>query len=192
VRVVPVGPDSWADVEAVFGVRGDQARCWCQFFRMQQAEWRASTSAGNRGALRRQVLSGHPPALLATVGEVPAGWLALGPRTAYPRIMGNTRLARTVAGEDLDDRRVWAVTCFVVRTGFRRKGVASALLQAAPDFARAQGASAIEGHPVDLARRSGTPAAAELYQGVASSFAAAGYAEIARTGPTRPVMRLQL
>jgi GNAT superfamily N-acetyltransferase len=106
--------------------------------------------------------------------------------------MGNTRLGRSAAGDDLDDPRVWAVTCFVVRVGFRRQGVAAALLAVAADFARAHGATALEGHPVDLERKPGVTASAELYHGVASTFAAAEYTEVARTGPSRPVMRLQL
>jgi hypothetical protein len=35
-------------------------------------------------------------------------------------------------------------------------------------------------------------AGAELYHGVASTSVAAGFAELGRTGPTRPVLRLAL
>jgi GNAT superfamily N-acetyltransferase len=106
--------------------------------------------------------------------------------------MGNTRLGKTAAGDDLDDPSVWAVTCFVVRVGFRRKGIAAALLAAAPDFARSHGASVLEGHPVDVRNKSGKAGSAELYHGVATTFEAAGYTEVGRTGATRPLMRLLL
>ena len=73
----------------------------------------------------------------------------------------------------------------------RGRGIATALLEAAPGFARSRGARVLEGYPVDLdvaGRRSN----AELYHGVASTFRACGFEEAGRTSPTRPVMRLPL
>lgn len=192
VHVAPPVPDTWVDVEAVFGTRGDAASCWCQFFRMQQAEWKASTREGNRTALCEEVARDRPPGLVAYLDGEPVGWLGLGPRTAYPRLVGNTTLTKSAAGNDLDIPSVWAVTCFVVRVGFRRRGIAAALLAAAPGFARTHGATVLEGHPVDVRARSGKPSASELYHGVVTTFEEAGYTEVARTGPTRPVMRLTL
>jgi GNAT superfamily N-acetyltransferase len=192
IRVAPLTTDTWADAEVVFGTKGDPAFCWCQFFRMQQAEWKASTRAGNRQALLEETRRDRPPGVIAYLDREPVGWLALGPRTAYPRVTGNTRLGQTAAGNDLDDPSVWAVTCFVVRVGFRRKGIAAALLAAAPDFARSHGAKVLEGHPVDVRHKPGKPSSAELYHGVATTFEAAGYTEVGRTGATRPIMRLQL
>jgi GNAT superfamily N-acetyltransferase len=43
---------------------------------------------------------------------------------------------------------VWAVTCFVTRASFRRRGISRALARAAVDFARARGARALEGYPM--------------------------------------------
>ena len=114
--------------------------------------------------------------------------MAVAPRTAYPRMTGNAALAGLTG--DIDDDSVWAVSCFVVRVGHRRKGIGAALLAAAVDFARANGARVVEGHPVDVAARAGRTSGAELYHGAASSFARAGFAEIGRTAPARPVMRL--
>ena len=44
--------------------------------------------------------------------------------------------------EDREDVSVWAVTCFVTRAGFRRRGVSAALAAAAVGFARDRGARA--------------------------------------------------
>lgn len=190
VRVEPLTADRWDDAVAVFGTRGDPSFCWCQFFRLPGASWRQSTRDANRDGLRAQAVEGPPPGLLAYLDDQPVGWLALAPRPAYARLLGSPSLVK-VAGADLDDATVWSVTCFVVRVGQRGKGVASALLSAAPDFARAHGASVLEAHPVDVSS-AGKKSNAELYHGVASTFVAAGYREIGRTGPTRPVMRLVL
>lgn len=50
----------------------------------------------------------------------------------------------------------------------------------------------LDGHPVDVDRLTGTPSASALFTGVRSIFAAAGFEEIGRTYPSRPVMRHRL
>jgi GNAT superfamily N-acetyltransferase len=184
-------PGRFADVVDLFGTRGDPSWCWCQYFVTTGETYRHS-SDGNRAALERQAARRPPPGLLAYAGGTPVGWVQVGPRTAYPRLCGNRGLL-AVTGEDIADPDVWAVTCFVVRVGQRRKGVGAALLEAAVGSAREAGAWAIEGHPVDVAARPGQRvASAGLYHGAASTFVAAGFTEVGRTSPHRPVMRLEL
>lgn len=190
VHVEPLTAARWDDAVVVFGTRGDPSRCWCQFFRLEPAAWKASAADANRRRLEREAAAGPSPGLLAYLDGVPVGWLALGPRPAYARLASSRALAATV-GAELADDGVWAVTCFVVRVGHRGRGIATALLEAAPGFARSRGARVLEGYPVDLdvaGRRSN----AELYHGVASTFRACGFEEVGRTSPTRPVMRLPL
>jgi len=51
----------------------------------------------------------------------------------------------------------------------------------------------MEGHPVDVAAlKAGRVAPSALYTGTKAMFAAAGFTEVARTYPTRPVMRLSI
>lgn len=207
VRTEPLTPARWDDAVAVFGTRGDPSTCWCQWFRLSGQEWRAATTADNRQALREQAESAGPlgvaaPGLLAYVGDEPAGWVAVAPRQAYPRLGRHRALAAvleaaeppaapTVADRGADsgaDDVVWSVTCFVVRAGLRRRGVSAALLDAAVDFAFGHGATAVEGYPVDVAPGERRPAS-ELYHGTRTTFAAAGFTEVGRSSPHRPVMR---
>jgi GNAT superfamily N-acetyltransferase len=81
------------------------------------------------------------------------------------------------------------VTCFVVRRGARRQGLAGPLLDGAVALARDAGATTVEGYPLDLAVRTSTSAAA-LYHGPLSVFLRAGFTEVARPAPDRPVVRL--
>lgn len=91
------------------------------------------------------------------------------------------------------DAGVWWVTCFAVGRHFRRSGVGSALLEAAVEFARQHGVTAIEGHPVDVSGLTAARVApSALYTGTKAMFAAEGFAEVARAYPTRPVMRLSI
>jgi GNAT superfamily N-acetyltransferase len=91
--------------------------------------------------------------------------------------------------EDKSDDGVWAVTCFVTRTGFRRRGVSRALVLAAVDFAHGRGARAIEGYP--LINQPGQEFTwGELYVGSRGIFADAGFTEVSRPTPKRVVMRI--
>jgi GNAT superfamily N-acetyltransferase len=179
--------DRWDDVVAVFEGPGDPGRCWCQwFFRGARAD--TAHAAANREALCGQVRTGPPPGVLGYLDGVPGGWAAVAPRPGYTRLT-NGQLLR--GSDGLDDPSVWAVTCFVVRRTARGQGLATALLAGAVDLARRGGAGEVEGYPVDLAVR-GRTSAAELYHGPLSVFLGAGFTEVARPQPARPVVRLPL
>ena len=74
-----------------------------------------------------------------------------------------------------------------IRTGYRRKGVATALIAAALETAQNAGASAVEAYPYDVNL---TPSAS--HTGYASPFLRAGFVTVARHVPSRPMMRFEL
>jgi GNAT superfamily N-acetyltransferase len=90
---------------------------------------------------------------------------------------------------------VWSIVCFLVRTGYRRQGVARALLRGAIRTARAHGAPALEAYPVNPAgKRISTSFA---YVGTVAMFEREGFAPVAETaahsaGLPRWLMRLEL
>ena len=186
VTIADAGPDRWDDVVAVFEGPGDPGRCWCQWFFRGASADRVRAEA-NRSALRTQLDAG-PPGVLGYVDGVPLGWCAVAPRPGYTRL---TRSALLRDSDDLDDPGVWSVTCFVVRRAARRQGLSSALLAGAVDLARRGAARVVEGYPVDSAVRRPN-GAAELYHGLLSVFLRAGFTEVARPQPARPVVRLAL
>jgi ribosomal protein S18 acetylase RimI-like enzyme len=188
--VAPATPARWADVEVVFGTRGDAARCWCQWFYAGSQVATGARAEANRDALRAQVRQGSPPGVLAYRGGEPVGWCAVAPRPTYTRLPRSEAL-RGTSPDELADPTVWSVTCFVVRVGHRRGGVAAALLDGAVRLARESGARAVEAYPVDVAAK-GNTSSAELYHGPLSTFLAAGFREVARPRSTRPVVRLEL
>jgi GNAT superfamily N-acetyltransferase len=89
-----------------------------------------------------------------------------------------------------EDPGVWSIVCFYVVRAERRGGLAAALLEAAVDFAAERGATAVEGYPKDTAGTSRH--ANEMFVGSMSMFAAAGFEEVARRSPQRPIMRRAL
>jgi GNAT superfamily N-acetyltransferase len=192
VTIVPANEASWEDLEAVFGTTGDPSRCWCQRFKMQPKESWASVGREELAfRLRQQTDCGHPgpgptSGLVAYLDGVPVGWCAVEPRAAYPRMLRNNRVPWEGRNEDKNDESVWAVTCFVVRRGFRRRGIARALAAATVDFARERGARALEGYPTTTKEA----LLGELHVGTEGMFTAAGFAEVSRPTIRRVVMRI--
>jgi GNAT superfamily N-acetyltransferase len=50
----------------------------------------------------------------------------------------------------VQDECAWSVVCFVVRPGFRRRGLMHLMLDGAVGHAHAMGATVLEGYPVDV------------------------------------------
>lgn len=190
VRVEPMSAERWSDLVRVFGRRGqDPGWCWCQLF-LRAGSDASPAVPDNRDALRAEIVAAAvPPGLIAYADDEPAGWTRVGPRSAFARVAGNRALARVLP----PDPGAWWVTCFAVDSRHRRARVGSTLLHAAVEFARAHGATAIEGHPVDVAALTTARASGSaLYTGTRAMFAGAGFIEIGRTFSSRPVMRLPL
>jgi GNAT superfamily N-acetyltransferase len=186
IEVHPATARRWDDVVTVIGTKGDPARCWCQFFRLGGQAAAAATPASSRTALRRQVVDDPlPPGVVAYSDGTPVGWCAVAPRASYERL-AHSVITKGFADED----GLWAVTCFVVRVGYRRQGVGAALLDGAIALAATQGARTVEAYPVDVAVKKAS--SAELYHGSLSLFARAGFVELGRPRPHRPVVRRTL
>lgn len=177
-------PDRWADLEALFGAKGACAGCWCMWWRRSRAEFNRQKGEGNRVALKALIDGGTVPGLIAYADGHPAGWVALAPREEYPP------LARSRVLQPVDDRPVWSVVCFFVAKPYRRRGLTVRLLQAAADHARRRGAAVLEGYPVEPKKEAMPDVFA--YTGLPSAYRQAGFTEVARRSPTRPIMRLPL
>ena len=194
LSVVPANATTCDHLRTIFGSTGDASWCQCQYFKVSAREWRSMPVGQRSERLRAQTACGRPTALstsglVAYLGSEPVGWCAVEPRTAYPRLR-RARVPWSGRAEDMDDDGVWAATCFVTRTGFRRRGIARGLARAAVDVARRHGARAVEGYPVVPPGASVSPD--ELYVGTRDMFAAAGFVEVSRPTERRAVMRLEL
>ena len=159
------------------------------YWRLSRRDFEASLGDRARQLFRARVEAGPPPGLVAYRNGDPVGWVQVGPRSDVPQWNGARRLTAPTADAPADDPRVWGISCFVTRTGCRRQGIATALLAGAIDWARDNGARALDACPVET---DGNRPSVALYHGIASTFRAAGFREIARRRPDRPLMRLTL
>lgn len=192
IDVLPATPERWPDVVTLLGGATERG-CWCQSWRGSATARGFSGPAANRDALEAQILEAQvgdeafAPGLIAYIDGQPVGWCGLGPRAAMPRLVNS----RTIPA--VDALPVWSIGCFVVRPGYRRRGVARALLLGAIAYARASGAPGIESYPID-------PAGARVstsfgFVGFTSMFEAAGFRRVLLTdahsaGLPRWLMRL--
>ncbi|HEX5241174.1 MAG TPA: GNAT family N-acetyltransferase [Candidatus Limnocylindrales bacterium] len=189
IRVVPATADRWRDVALLLDGDAAERGCWCQSWRGQDPIAKA-TGETRPETLRRQLESDvPPPGFVAYLGDEPAGWIGVGLRGRTPRLDGS----RTIPA--IDDRPVWAIGCFRIRVGYRRKGVAGALLEAVVDAARAAGAPGVEAYPIDPDGRRVDVAFA--FVGIASMFDRAGFRRVVETnahsaGLPRLLVRLDL
>ena len=133
--------------------------------------------------LRAPAPADSPAGLIGYEGAVPVGWVAVAPRSAYPR------LVRSPVAKAVDDLPVWSVVCFVVPSHFRGRGVARALLRGAVAHAKAHDAVALEAYPID---KPGRGHDTFMWNGARSMFEREGFVEVARRRPERPVMRKAL
>src|SRR5918995_3902253 len=126
---------------------------------------------------------GTVPGLIGYEDGVPVAWVSLAPREDYPK------LRRSPIMKPVDDRPVWSIVCFFVDRSSRGKGSARRMLRAAVDHARAHGARLVEAYPVDAQEQKHPD---EMFFGAKSMYDRAGFREVARRRPTRPVVRRAL
>jgi GNAT superfamily N-acetyltransferase len=150
-------------------------------WRLPKREWEAGKGEPNRRALRRIVTKGPPPGLLAYKGGEAIGWCAVAPRQEYV-VLERSRVLRP-----LDDIPVWSVSCLFVKRPYRRQGVSVALLRAAVAFVRKQGGTVIEGYPVQP--KTGSMPDTFAWTGLLAAFLEAGFVEMPRWSPSRPIVR---
>jgi GNAT superfamily N-acetyltransferase len=106
--------------------------------------WRHRTGdvAKNRQAMGALVADGAEPGLLAYADGVPVGWLSIGNREQFGQLMRSPQYKPRD-----EDPNVFAIVCFYLDPKWKRSGITGALLDAATEWARQRGATAVEAYP---------------------------------------------
>jgi GNAT superfamily N-acetyltransferase len=183
IAVRPLTPARWNDLVELFNRPGGSIvrGCWCMHYRKSgKGGW---TPAANKRAMKSLVDSGTVPGLIGYRAGRPVAWISLGPREDY------RRLARSPVMKPVDDKPVWSIVCSFVDVRERGQGVAEALLKAAIDYARSEGATLLEAYPVD---KPGPSHPDFMWFGAKRMYDRTGFKEVARRKKTRPVMRRAL
>jgi GNAT superfamily N-acetyltransferase len=157
------------DFAVVVGTkRPDAGGCWCMAYRDSRVPNRERP-----GYMARECGTEPGPGVLVYVDDDVAGWCSVSPRSTLRRL---TR-SRTIPM--LDERDPWSVVCFVVRPGYRKRGLMHVLLAGAVEHAAGHGAEVVEGYPVETG---GTRVdVISGYVGTVELFEAAGFHRAAPT-----------
>jgi GNAT superfamily N-acetyltransferase len=139
----PLTPDRVDDFATVANPNRRPSHCWCLSHRLSAREITELGGGSREAAFRALCARENPPGVIGYDDGEPVGWCSIGPRAEIPRLEAS-KLIRPV-----DDVPVWSIICVVVRSGFRKQGVTGAMLEGAVEYARSQGAPAVEAHPVD-------------------------------------------
>ncbi|MCR9256631.1 MAG: GNAT family N-acetyltransferase [Alphaproteobacteria bacterium] len=176
-----IRPADWEGFASVMGEKGGCGGCWCMLWRLPKKQMDAQMGAANRAAMKALFDGGAVPGLVAYDGDTPAGWIQIAPRSDFVRL----ETARVL--KPVDAVPVWSIACFLVAKPYRRQGLSVALLEAACAFAQSRGAEIVEGYPIDTDKDKYPPVYA--WTGFAGAFREAGFEEVARRSPTRPILR---
>jgi GNAT superfamily N-acetyltransferase len=181
-------PERWPEMERLFGKNGACGGCWCMWWRVERGGklWEETKGRRAKARMKKLVAAGEAQGILAFDGETPVGWCSFGPRAAFPRL-------ETVKAYRRDDTEgVWCVNCFFITRSHRGRGVARGLLGAALAAMRRLGVGIVEGYPVTTTRDGRKLAAAFAWTGPERIFAEAGFEEVQRMAPTKPLLRKRL
>jgi GNAT superfamily N-acetyltransferase len=184
LNFAPLTPERWDDLVELFGSNGACGGCWCMWWKRSREQFAQNKGTPNRRSFKALVDRGDVPGFLAYEHSKVVAWCAVESRERYPV------LARSRALAPVDAEPVWSVTCFFVRAGYRRRGLSLSMLEHAKRFAASRGGRLLEGYPKDLV--GAFPGASSVWTGAASTFVKAGFSEIARRTPKRPIMRCAL
>ncbi|MCE1179485.1 MAG: GNAT family N-acetyltransferase [Micrococcales bacterium] len=189
ITVHPATLARFEDVATMIGPkRPDATVCWCLSHRLDSRTNRELTGTARGDHVKSLCRKRVAPGVLAYDGDEVVGWAALAPRSQLP-------FARSTKIPHVDDLDVWSIWCLRVRPGHRGQGISRPLLEGAVDYARAKGAPAVEGYPVD--NKGAKVDLTMAYVGTRALFEAAGFTMASTTdavsgGFPRVVMRLAL
>jgi len=176
------------DVRTMVGPKKPTSNvCWCLSYRIPNKE-NQSLQREERGRKVRDLMAQGPPGVLAYDGEEVVGWAAIHPRA-------DTSFATNRKIPHVDDLDVWSLWCVRVRPGHRGEGISHHLVAGAVEWARSQGAPAVEAYPVD--NQGEKVDLTMAYVGTKRLFERAGFTQAAETtsvlnGFPRVLMRLDL
>jgi GNAT superfamily N-acetyltransferase len=183
--IKPLDKELWPAFAEFFARNGTVKSCWCMWWRASGSEFDRLGAEGKRRELQKRVGGASAPGLVALYQGEPIGWCSLGPREEF------TRLSRSPSLKPIDDLPVWSVVCFFVDPAYRNRGVAEALLAAATVYAREHGVTTLEAYPVDSGPHRADDGAA--FTGPLPLYMrGAGFREVARRKPNRPIVRLDI
>jgi GNAT superfamily N-acetyltransferase len=176
IKVRQLTIDLWPALEDLFGSKGACNGCWCMYWRIG-SDYQKRSRDLNKKDFREIVKKGPPPGLIAFIDNLPVGWCQLTTKNFLPWLEEN------YSSNNYNISDIWCISCFYVRSRYRKMGVTSALIDHAIKFAKRSKAKLIEAYPRN---------SVSSYTGYPSTFRKAGFKVTGHGKYDRTVMRLYL
>jgi len=142
IEVLPA--HDFDDMKTMFAPKKPESSvCWCLSWRLSGKENRALVGTQRADKVRELCSRDLAPGVLAHLDGEVAGWAGIAPRAELHPFATSRKIPH------LDDLPVWSLWCIRVRPGYRKKGVTTALIEGAVEYARASGAPCVESYPTD-------------------------------------------
>ena len=181
----------WDDIEQLFGPQGAYWGCWCTYFLLSHNKFNSSKPAERKEIFKMKIqTSEYPLGIIAYKDNIPAGWLAINPKSTYEKLM-KSRVIKPI-----DDKPVWSIVCFFIQKEFRGQGISRKLLEYAEEYAQNCGASIIESYPINckkgekISEDSAFVGLSTLFED--QGFQKAGITKAKSGGKARIIMRKQI
>jgi GNAT superfamily N-acetyltransferase len=173
---------NWDKFVALFGSHGACANCWCMFYRLRQAEFKAGkVNDINKNRMKELIWEGKPVGIIAIYKGQAIAWCAFAPREDYLKLE-NSRVHKRI-----DDKPAWSIPCFFIDKKFRRKGISVALLKGVIEYARKNKIGIVEAYPT-IPTQEKLPDAF-VWIGLYKSFERAGFEIVDHKSKSRPMVR---
>ncbi len=180
--------ETWPDLERLFQKPeiGDAWWCWCTYHQVssltrpytRQPRTRKERALKNRREKKALVENDRAHGIIVYAATEPVGWCQFGVRDELPRVDTSRNYRKAVeVGVD----RLWRITCFVVDKRFRKRGVATAALDAALAAIARKGGGVVEAIPVSKTDQG----PGYMYTGTVSMFRRAGFKAVGPFGSGR-------
>lgn len=159
-----------------FADNPEWATCYCHYYQVPRAlTWGSFDGPANRLAMTARIDTAEQEGFLAYAGGAVVGWLNAQPYSKLRHACA--RLSVPAPPLEVPAHEAAAVVCFVVAPGWRRRGVARALLASALTNFAARGLKVVDAFPWNVGPGDDQPT--DHYHGSPSMFLAAGFTPIA-------------
>lgn len=138
--------------------------CYCQFYHFDDEQWERQTAEKNRLSAIKLIQVGRMKGYLAYLDGKPIGWCNVNDKFKFLRLVSNEELWDSTVG------KICSIVCFVIAPEYRRKGVASQILEAICNDYSNRGYEYVEAYP-----RKGELTNSQHYHGPMSMYVKAGF-----------------
>ncbi len=160
-----------------FADNPEWAKCYCHYYQVPVViSWPALDGATNRAAMDARIASSEMEGFLAYAGDDVVGWVNAQPYHKLRHACARLRIAAPPL--PVPPHEAAAIVCFVTAPGWRRRGVARALLDGALANFTARGLAVVDAFPWNVGPEDTD--ATDHYHGSPAMFAAAGFTQIAK------------